>query len=146
MSSVPEGQGEHCCRGPKTCLLYTSMHMEPIPLVYISIHPLHGICPWKMCSYYYKPQGVGLHTNLSLNKLCTHTLMHTRTHTHTVCPPLTLGNGTVSYSMEMGVERNVRSVAIHTCISGYRLLMQDGGNTRTCNISGWSGQDFICGE
>ena len=48
--------------------------------------------------------------------------------------------------MEMGVERNVGSVATHTCISGYRLLMQDGGNTRTCNISGWSGQDFICGE
>ena len=67
-------------------------------------------------------------------------------HTHTVCPPLTLGNGTVSYSTEMGVERNVGSVATYTCISGYRLLMQDGGNTRTCNISGWSGQDFICGE
>ena len=48
--------------------------------------------------------------------------------------------------MEMGVERNVGSVATHTCISGYRLLMQDGGNTRTCNISGWSGQDFKCGE
>ena len=31
---------------------------------------------------------------------------HTHTHTHTriVCPPLTLGNGIVSYSMEMGVE------------------------------------------
>ena len=68
------------------------------------------------------------------------------TRTHTVCPPLTLDNGTVSYSMEMGVERNVGNVATHTCISGYRLLMQDGGNTRTCNISGWSGQDFICGE
>ena len=66
--------------------------------------------------------------------------------THTVCHPLTLGNGTVSYSKEMGVERNIGSVATHTCISGYRLLMQDGGNTRTCNISGWSSQDFICGE
>ena len=65
---------------------------------------------------------------------------------HTVCPPLSLGNGTVSYSMEMGVERNVGSVATHTCISGYRLLMQDGENTRTCNMSGWNGQDFICGE
>ena len=43
-------------------------------------------------------------------------------------------------AMEMGVERNVGSVATHTCISGYRLLMQDGGNTRTCSRSGWSGQ------
>ena len=75
-----------------------------------------------------------------------HTHSHVRSYTHTVCPPLTLGNGIVSYSMEMGVERNVGSVATHTCISGYRLLMQDGRNTRTCNISGWSGQDFICGE
>ena len=71
---------------------------------------------------------------------------HTHSCTYTVCPFLTLGNGTVRYSMEMGVERNVGSVATHTCISGYRLLMQDGGNTRTCNISGWSGQDFICGK
>ena len=79
-----------------------------------------------------------------------HMYMHTYTYTHTllhtVCPPLTLGNGTVSYSTEMGVERNVGSVATHTCISGYGLLMQDVGNTRTCNINGWSGQDFICRE
>ena len=68
------------------------------------------------------------------------------THTHIVCPPLTLGNGTVSYSTEMGIERNIGSVATHTCISGYGLLMQDGENTRTCNISGWNGQDFMCGE
>ena len=84
---------------------------------------------------------------LQISLLCTHASTHILLyHTHTVCPPLTLGNGTVSYSMEMGVERNVGSVATHTCISGYRLLMQDGGNIRTCNISGWSSQDFICGE
>ena len=107
-----------------------------LKLVYIYISTY--LCPWELCSC--KPQGVEIY--LSLNKLCTHTL----TYTYTVCPPLTLGNGTVSYSMEMGVERNVGSVATHTCISGYRLLMQDGGNTRTCNISGWSDQDFICGK
>ena len=56
-----------------------------------------------------------------------HTYIHAHTYTHTVCPPLTLGNGTVSYSTEMGVERNVGSVATHTCISGYQLLMQDEG-------------------
>ena len=93
------------------------------------------------CHTYKSPSFV--HNNY-YTQVATHILCHT--HAHTVCPPLTIGNGTVSYSMEMGVERNVGSVATHTCISGYRLLMQDGGNTRTCNISGWSGQDFICGE
>ena len=90
---------------------------------------------------YYNIQVMHTHTHTH-----THTHSYTRAHAHAVCPPLTLGSGTVSYSIEMGVERNIGSVATHTCISGYRLLMQDGGNTRTCNISGWSGQDFICGE
>ena len=69
------------------------------------------------------------------------------THAHTaVCPPLTLVNGIVSYSMEMGVEQNIGNVATHTCVSGYQLLPQGMGNTRICTISGWSGQDFMCGE
>jgi hypothetical protein len=80
----------------------------------------------------------------------TNCIMHAHTHAHTlahiVCPPLTLFNGTVSYSMEMDVARNVESVATHTCVSGYQLLPQGIGNTRTCNINGWSGQDFMCGE
>ena len=70
----------------------------------------------------------------------------THMHTRTVCPPLTLVNGIVSYSMEMGAEQNVGNVATHTCISGYQLLPQGMGNTRICTISGWSGQDFMCGE
>ena len=76
-------------------------------------------------------------------------LTHT---TGTVCPALTLTNGVVSYSVEpSGVERDIGSVATHTCNSGYRLEVnntQAVGNTRTCNISGpgWSGQDFMCGE
>ena len=70
----------------------------------------------------------------------------THMHTRAVCPPLTLVNGIVSYSMEMGVEQNIGNVATHTCVSGYQLLPQGMGNTRICTISGWSGQDFMCGE
>ena len=103
---------------------------------------LINIVMQKVQCHSYKYLSYNMHTY-------THSHVYTLyIHTHTVCPPLTLGNGTVSYSMEMGVERNVGSVATHTCIPGYRLLTQDGGNTRTCNINayGWSGQDFICGE
>ena len=48
-------------------------------------------------------------TNLSLS-ICTHTThlhvhtyMHAHMHTHSL-PSLTLGNGTVKYSVEMGVK------------------------------------------
>ena len=64
-------------------------------------------------------------------------------HTHIVCPTLNLTNGVVSYS---SVNRDVGSVAIHTCHSGYRLSPQ-GGETRTCTSSiGWDGQDVTCRE
>ena len=77
----------------------------------------------------------------------THTLTHCDTHIHTVCPALTLVSGTVSYSMEnSNVVRDVGSVATHTCDPRFRLLTQGMGNTRTCNMSGWSDQDFMCGE
>ena len=74
----------------------------------------------------------------------------TGTCTHTVCPALTLANGAVSYSdVGSGVERDVGSVATHTCNSGFRLEVNDAqavGNTRTCSTTGWDGQDFMCGE
>ena len=68
---------------------------------------------------------------------------------HIVCPALTLANGAVSYFMPSGVEQDVGSVATHTCNSGFRLEVNNAqavGNTRTCNTSGWDGQDFTCGE
>ena len=71
---------------------------------------------------------------------------HTLSLTHTVCPALSLDNGIVSHSVEMGVERNIGSVATHTCDSGFRLIPQGMGNTRTCSISGWSDPGFMCGE
>ena len=61
---------------------------------------------------------------------CEHFLIHiiiimhslTLACTHTVCPALTLTNGVVSYSdVGSGVERDVGSVATHTCNLGYRL-------------------------
>ena len=67
-----------------------------------------------------------------------------------VCPALTLANGAVSYSdVGSGVERDVGSMATHTCNSGFRLEANNAqgvGNTRTCSTSGWDGQDFTCGE
>ena len=75
-------------------------------------------------------------------------LSHTHT-TGTACTALTLANGAVSYSMPSGVERDVRSVATHTCNSGFRLEVnntQAVENTRTCSTSGWDGLDFTCGE
>ena len=67
-----------------------------------------------------------------------------------MCPALTLANGAVSYSdVGSGVERDIGSVATHTCNSGFRLEVNDTqavGNTRTCNTNGWNGQDFTCGE
>ena len=57
----------------------------------------------------------------------------TGTCTHTVCPALTLANGAVSYSdVGSGVERDIGSVATHTCNSGYRLEVNNAqavGNT-----------------
>jgi hypothetical protein len=80
------------------------------------------------------------------------TYTHT-THWHIVCPALTLANGAVSYSAEGStVERDVGSVATHTCNFGFRLEVDNAmspqatENTRTCSTSGWSGQDFVCGE
>ena len=75
-------------------------------------------------------------------------LSHTHT-TGTVCPALTLTNGAVSYSMPNGVERDIGSVATHTCNSGYRLEVNNAravGNTRTCSEDGWDGRNFTCGE
>ena len=68
----------------------------------------------------------------------THHYALTGTCTHTVCPALTLStNGAVSYSdVGSGVERDIRTVAIHTCNSGFRLEVNDAqavGNTRTCS-------------
>ena len=70
---------------------------------------------------------------------------------HIVCPALTFANGAVSYSaVGSGVERDIGSVATHTCNSGFRLEANNAqgvGNTRTCSsTSGWDGQDFTCGE
>ena len=51
--------------------------------------------------------------------------------------------------MGSGVERDIGSVANHTCNSGYRLEVNNAQavqSTRTCNTSGWSDQDFMCGE
>ena len=51
--------------------------------------------------------------------------------------------------MPSGVERDIGSVATHTCNSGYRLEVNNAqavGNTQTCSTSGWDGLDFTCGE
>ena len=67
-----------------------------------------------------------------------------------MCPDLTLANGAVSYSdVGSGVERDIGSVATHTCNPGFRLEVDNAqavGNTRTCGTSGWDGQDLTCGE
>ena len=77
-------------------------------------------------------------------------LSHIHSLAHTVCPDLILANGAVSYSdVGSGVERDVGSVATHTCNPGFRLEVNNAwavGNTRTCSTSGWDGQDFTCGE
>ena len=69
--------------------------------------------------------------------------MHIIVQNNAVCPSLSLENGYVSYTP---ANREVGSVATHTCNSGYRLLPQ-GGETRTCTSNnGWDGQDVTCGE
>ena len=129
-NTVLEGQKHvYCIHGNNG--LYNSYQSIPWCII------IEALFPWEWCI-----QTLGIWSWSITN---TGTYIY-KSLSHTVCPPLTLGNGTVSYSLEMGVERNVGSVATHSCISGYRLLMQDGRNTRTCNINGWSGQDFICGE
>ena len=68
--------------------------------------------------------------------------MHTCTY-NAVCPSLSLENGDVSYSI---TNRDIGSVATHTCNPGYRLSPQ-GGATRICTINnGWDGQNVTCGE
>ena len=71
--------------------------------------------------------------------MCSTIQILSRTHTTgTVCRDnITLDNGVVSYSdVGSGVERDIGTVATHTCDSGFRLEVNDAqavGNTRTCS-------------
>ena len=60
---------------------------------------------------------------------------------HTVCPSLSVDNGSVSYSPS---NRDIGSVATHTCNPGYQPSLLQAGVTRTCSTDGWSGQNFTC--
>ena len=65
--------------------------------------------------------------------------MHT--HTHTVCPSLSLANGDVRY---LPANRDIGSIATYTCNSGYQLTSPQVGMIRTCGVNGWSEQNFTC--
>ena len=92
-----------------------------------------------MYAHTHKPAHTHAHARMHAH---VHTHACTHTHTHTVCSLLCLENGDVTYSP---TNRDVGSVATHTCNSGY-LLSPQGGETRTCTSNGWDGQNVTCGE
>ena len=72
--------------------------------------------------------------NLSLDIVQIHAL------TLVGCGSLDLANGQVSYSQSFALG----SVANHTCNVGYSLSPV-GGELRTCNMTGWTGNNVTCG-
>ena len=77
--------------------------------------------------YYYYHQVCGSYT------VCICLCMYTE------CPPLILGNGTLSPPEAVAIN----STVAHICNHGYSLL---GAETLTCSRNGWNSESPMCGK